>query len=152
VTKLNKIDTLAGIFVILIGFLAIYEALYFDIGTARRMGPGYFPLHIGILLLVIGVGLTVEGHWMRQKSEAGANLPSLRGLLLILAAVICFALMIQRFGLVPATATAVFLGTLADRSTSIRQKLILTVAVPIVCVVIFKFGLGMHVDIVRWRP
>jgi hypothetical protein len=152
VTKLNKIDILAGVFVIFIGCLAIYEALHFELGGARRMGPGYFPFYIGILLLVIGAGLMFEGRWLRQADGAGAHLPSLRGLLLILAAVICFALTIERFGLVVASLLAVFLGTLADQSTSMKQKLMLTVAVPIVCVLIFKFGLGLHVDIIRWRP
>lgn len=151
-TKFNRIDTLAGLFVVLIGCLAIYEALYFEIGSASRMGPGYFPFYIGILLLLIGTGLTLEGRWLQQTSEAGAHLPSLRGLLLILAAVICFALTIERFGLFAASMIAVFLGTLADRSTSIQQKLILTVAVPIVSVVIFKYGLGLNVDVIRWRP
>jgi hypothetical protein len=152
VTKLSKIDVLAGVFIILIGGLAIFEAIQFDLGSARRMGAGYFPFYIGILLLVIGTGLMVEGRWQRQASEAGAHLPSLRGLLLILAAVICFALTIERFGLVPASVVAVFLGTLADQSTSWKQKLLLTVAVPIVCVLIFKIGLGLHVDVYRWRP
>lgn len=151
-TKLNRIDALAGVFVILVGCLAIYEALNFDLGTTRRMGPGYFPFYIGILLLVIGSGLILEGYFQRIASEAGAQLPSLRGLLLILAAVICFALTIERFGLVVATVLAVFLGALADRSTPMSHKLILTVAVPIVCVLIFKFGLGISVDIFRWRP
>lgn len=152
VTKLNKIDVLAGLFVILIGVLAIIEALNFDMGSARRMGPGYFPLHIGILLLVIGGGIILEGRKAPEDTYTLGSVLSVRGLLLILAAVISFALMIERFGLVPAVAVAVFLSTLADRETPMKQKLALTAGIPIVCVLIFWLGLDMQVDIVRWRP
>lgn len=151
-TKLNKIDVLAGLFVIFLGILAIVEALNFDMGTARRMGPGYFPFYIGIFLLLVGGGIILEGRKPREEAHEFGQLPTLRALLLILAAVICFALTIERFGLVVASAIAVFLGTLADNRTTMTTKLALTVAVPAVSVLIFKLGLGMQVDIFEWRP
>ena len=59
---------------------------------------GLFPfLHRHPAFLLIGTGLTSKDGWLQQTSEAGAHLPSLRGLLLILAAVICFALTIGAF-------------------------------------------------------
>ncbi len=150
--KLNKIDVLAGLFVILIGVLSVIESLSFSMGNARNMGPGYFPYYIGLAMLIIGVGIVLEGLRPPREEMQFGQLPSLRGLLLILAGVIAFALMIQRFGMFPATAVAVFLGSLADESTPLLQKILLAIAVPVVSVLIFKVGLGMNADIVRWRP
>jgi hypothetical protein len=152
VAKLNKIDVLAGLFVILIGVLSVMESLNFNMGTTRNMGPGYFPYYIGIFMLIVGVGIVLEGFRPALEGQVFGQLPSIRGLLMILAGVIGFALTIQRFGLAPATAIAVFLGTMADDSTPILQKVILTIAVPIVSVLIFKYGLGMNADVFRWRP
>lgn len=150
--KLNKIDVLAGLFVILLGVLSIVESLNFNMGTTRNMGPGYFPYYIGVLMIIVGVGIILEGLRPARYALNFGQLPSLRGLLMILAGVIAFALLIQRVGLAPATAVAVFLGSLADDTTPILQKLLLTVLVPLVAVLIFKVGLGMNTDVFRWRP
>ena len=150
--KLNKIDVLAGLFVILLGVLSIVESLNVNMGPTRNMGPGYFPYYIGVLMIIVGVGIILEGLRPARYALNFGQLPSLRGLLMILAGVIAFALLIQRVGLAPATAVAVFLGSLADDTTPILQKLLLTVLVPLVAVLIFKVGLGMNTDVFRWRP
>ncbi|GGL79514.1 tripartite tricarboxylate transporter TctB family protein [Wenxinia marina] len=150
--NLNKIDVLAGLFVLVIAALSLFEASGLAMGSARSMGPGYFPFYIGLIMVVIGIALILQGRRPVEEAPEFGNLPSARSILLVLAAVTSFALMIERFGLVPATAVAVFLGTLADRESSLLQKLILTIVVPVVCVLIFKIGLSMSVDVFRWRP
>ena len=150
--NLNKIDVMAGLFVLVIAALSLVEASGLTMGTARNMGPGYFPFYIGLIMVVIGIALILQGRRPVEEAPEFGNLPSARSILLVLAAVTSFALMIERFGLVPATAVAVFLGTLADRESSLLQKLILTIVVPLVCVLIFKMGLSMSVDVLRWRP
>lgn len=150
--QLNKIDVLAGLFVILLGVLSIVESLNFSLGPTRNMGPGYFPFYIGVLMIVIGIGIVLEGRKPARYAMNFGQLPSIRGLLMILAGVISFALLIERVGLLPATAVAVFLGSMADETTPMLQKILLTIAVPLVSVLIFKIGLGMSADILRWRP
>lgn len=150
--KVSKIDFLAGFFVILLGVLSIVESLGFSMGNARNMGPGYFPFYIGIFMVIVGIGIVVEGLRPARHAMDFGQLPSLRGLLMILAGVIGFALTIERFGLLPATAIAVFLGSLADDTTPMLNKILLTIAVPLLSVLIFKIGLGMSADIIRWRP
>lgn len=150
--KLKTIDILAGGFVVLIGVLAIVELTKFDMGTSRRIGPGYFPFYVGAFMVILGVVIAIENLWMRTETSGGWNLPPLRSPFLIMAAVASFALMIERFGLVPAIGTAVFIAALADHNTRLWQKLAVAVAVPLVAVAIFKIGLSLNVDVVRWRP
>lgn len=148
----NRIDLLAGLFVGLVGVIALIEAMNFELGSARRMGPGYFPFYIGIFMLILGAAIIFERRWSPAAEEAVSSGLSFKSILLVLAAVCCFALTIERFGLVPAVAIAVFLSTLADKTASMRQRLILTAVIPLVCVVIFRLGLELQVDILRWQP
>jgi len=151
-SRIKAVDILAGGFVVLIGVLAIVESTSFDMGTSRRIGPGYFPFYVGMLMVLLGIAIAVENLWARTSSDFGWSLPPMRSPLLILAAVAAFAVMIERFGMFPSIFAAVFLGSLADTNTAIWQKLAISVAVPVVCVVIFKYGLSLNVDVIRWRP
>ena len=47
-------DFWAGLLFIGLGILAITVGSRYNLGTAARMGPGYFPRILGILLIVIG--------------------------------------------------------------------------------------------------
>ena len=58
-------DFFAGLFYTVAGAAFAYGATNYSVGTGARMGPGYFPLLLGILLAVIGAfvmfkALTVE--------------------------------------------------------------------------------------------
>ena len=151
-TKIKTIDVFAGAFIVLIGVLAIVESLNFDLGSTRRIGPGYFPFYVGVFMVILGVAIALERLWSNSQADTEFAFPPLRAPLLILASVVCFAVMVERFGLVPAVGVSVFLASLVDTNTTLTQNLMVAVAVPIVATLIFKVGLDMHVDVIRWRP
>jgi hypothetical protein len=51
----NQQDFWAGVMFTLIGVLFAFFSTSYEVGTAARMGPGYFPLVLGILLAVLGL-------------------------------------------------------------------------------------------------
>ena len=51
----NPKDFWAGVLFVAFGTAAIVIAPSYPLGTAARMGPGYFPRMLGILLIVLGV-------------------------------------------------------------------------------------------------
>ena len=60
-------DFFSGLFYTVAGSAFAYGATNYSVGSAARMGPGYFPLLLGILLALIGAfvmfkALTVETH------------------------------------------------------------------------------------------
>ena len=57
---LNK-DVAAGAMFMAWGLAGLWLARTYPVGTAMRMGPGYFPNVLGWLLLVFGVGIAVRG-------------------------------------------------------------------------------------------
>ena len=49
-------DFFAGLLFIAFGIAAIAIGSNYPLGTAARMGPGYFPRILGILLIALGRG------------------------------------------------------------------------------------------------
>ena len=70
-TLSNNKDIWSGLMLIVIGAAAILVARNYPFGTALRMGPGFFPVMLGGLLIVFG--LTILAIGLRQgESMAGS--------------------------------------------------------------------------------
>ena len=54
-------DFFAGLMFMVVGIAFAWGATNYTIGEGARMGPGYFPLMLGILLALIGVFVAVRG-------------------------------------------------------------------------------------------
>jgi hypothetical protein len=136
----NSKDFYAGLIFIFFGALALVEARGYPMGTARRMGPGYFPVILGTLLCLLGVVINVRGLWWRGDK---INFHSLRPLLLICAAVLIFALLIRPVGLVIAILILVFISCLGGWEFHIRDVAVLSLILAALAVGIFVYGLGL---------
>src|SRR5262245_57618320 len=67
----NNKDVLTGVLLVFIGVLAVVGARGFPMGSAMRMGPGYFPTILGGVLCLFGVYLLVRGiRTTRPASQA----------------------------------------------------------------------------------
>jgi hypothetical protein len=76
----NGKDFYAGLFFFFIGIVTVLEARGYSVGTARNMGPGYFPILLGYLLLMIGGGTAVRGLWLKGE---GLKISSIRPLMMV---------------------------------------------------------------------
>ena len=63
----NKQDFWSGVMFILLGLGFAWKATSYTMGTAARMGPGYFPYWLGILMAVIGGLIALFA--LRPKAE-----------------------------------------------------------------------------------
>jgi hypothetical protein len=136
----NVRDIGAGLIFIAIGILFGLGSIALEIGTALRMGPGYFPLVLAGILVVLG--LMILAHGFRHPTAASLAVPW-RGLVLILAAPVIFGLTVRGLGLVPAVMLVVLVSAFASRRMSVLLALVLTVALTLFCVLVFSLGLGL---------
>ena len=67
-TLANNKDVWAGLMLIAIGAAAIFIARNYPFGTALRMGPGYFPVVLGGLLIVFGLSVLAHRACARARS------------------------------------------------------------------------------------
>ena len=125
----------------------IHSALNYEIGELANIGPGAFPIGLGVLLLIFGATLLAQGLYeARFRFELkSANV------VYILLAVLCFALLIAPFGLFPSVAAGGAMAARADRSSSNLFCAGLGLSLAAICTFLFVFLLELPVPAISWR-
>ena len=134
-------DAAAGILFILFALFFGLQSLGLDLGTAFRMGPGYFPLVLSCVLA--GFGLLILLNALKSKGQGDIGALAWRGVLFILPAPVFFGLTVRGLGFVP----AIFLTTLIAGLASLRMKLhwalVLAFGVTVFSTLVFSYALGL---------
>ncbi len=146
-------DYLGGALMVLLGVGAMIEGARYSIGSLNRMGPGFFPVALGALLTLIGIAIGVAA-WLERAPAADAGRkplpPEWRGWACIVGSVIAFIVLGHYGGLVPATAAIVFISALGDRENTIKDALLLTALMLVICIVVFWWALQMTFPLFHW--
>lgn len=144
-------DILAGLTFVAFGLAFAVLAIGYPVGSPVRMGPGFFPLVLGGLLVLLGGVIVVKG-FLAGEGEAIGVVPW-RALGLILGAVLFFGLTVRGLGLVPSTIVAVLMSTFASRRTGVVAAVLITVGLTILCVLIFVLALQLNLRLIGpWIP
>ena len=140
-------DALAGLIFIAFGLGSIWIASGYELGTARAMGPGYFPVVLGGLIAILGGSLTVRALLASQGEEGAGARWNLRPLILIPGAVLFFAILIRPAGLVVSTVAIVLLARLSGRDFRLIESVVIGIVLSVICAILFVYGLGMPLQI-----
>jgi len=140
-------DVLCGLLFALVGTAGLWIGRDYPMGTSLRLGTGVFPrilcwglIGIGGIVLVRGLlthgpGL---GHW------------AWRPVLLIGAAAVAFALLIEPAGLIAAMIALMVLGALAGTGHTLKEFATFAVIMLVMGWGIFIWGLGMPIKVFPW--
>jgi hypothetical protein len=137
----KKKDFWAGLTFIFFGIFAVCLAREYPMGTAVRMGPGYFPSILGGVLAVLGLVISMRSLW--SNGELIRPL-TLRPLILVLGAVVGFALLLRPLGFVLATLFLVFFSCLGGWQFRLREVALLYIVLIFISVIFFIFALGLQ--------
>ena len=137
-------DLVAGLMFIGIGIASIVIASNYTLGTAARMGPGYFPRILGILMIVLGAIIV-----LRSLRVSGPPLPGWkwRPVLVILGSVIVFGLVVNWLGLVFSTMLLIVLSSAASTEFRPKEAVISGVLLAALAVGVFIIGLKLQMGI-----
>lgn len=141
-------DYLAGITMALIGAGAVVEGQSYGIGGLSNMGSGFFPVMLGVGLIILG-GLMAVFRAPAPADAHAAHPPDWRGAVAITAAVGLFIALANSAGLLPATFACVFAGALGTRSTTLREAALLAAGVSVFGILLFSFGLKVQFPVIR---
>ena len=141
----NAKDFWTGLIYIFFGSSAILIARDYSMGTANKMGPGYFPTILGGLLLVIGV-ISVIRSFVIPGSPIGAF--AFKGLVLVTVSVVAFGFVVRGLGLAVALPILVIISAYASTRFRWCPTLLLAAALTIFCVFVFLKGLGIPLPII----
>ena len=138
-------DVLAGLVFVAFGLAFAVTAYSYDLGTALRLGPGYFPLVLGGILFLLGVLLVVEGI-VAGEGEALGAVPW-RGIVLLTIAPLFFGFTVRGLGLAPSLFVTVLLAAFSSHRTGVMAALAMAAALTVFCVLVFVQALGMPVQL-----
>jgi hypothetical protein len=165
----NK-DLIAGLMFIAIGVIFAVGASQYNIGTAARMGPGYFPRILGITLACLGVLIAAIGLKNQSKWSATHGIGwTWRPVFLVTVAVVLFGVLlggvnlpltllsdslptikIPAMGMILAIVTLVTISGFAAHDKNYRQLAMIVVLMCIFCAAVFVWGLKLQMKLFPW--
>lgn len=138
----------AGSFFVIVSAVAAYALVGLEVGTARRMGPGYFPLAVSLLLMTSGIVLIARSMFQPRGTAMAVSLLPMAA---IAAACIVFALLLRPAGLVPAIFAATLVASIADRDRRLGRTVATGAVLAVGASVIFVWALGVPLPVFgRW--
>jgi len=134
-------DFWAGLMFIGFGaFFLIWALTHYQMGTAVRMGPAYFPTVLGGLMAFLGVLVLLESLAME-----GPPVPkfAFRPLLLISGACVIYGYTMKPLGLILATALLVFISAFGGHEFKWKEVTILFLVLIVFSILVFVKGLTL---------
>ena len=138
-------DLLAGLIYMFFGASAIWIARGYNMGTAFKMGPAYFPTVLSTLLILVG-SISVIRAFILPGTPIGAI--SFKGLFLVTVSIVVFGLMVRGAGLVIALPLLLFISAAASVKFRWQTTFMIAAGLTIFCVLVFLKGLGVPLPIV----
>ena len=145
----NPRDFWSGVLFTLLGVGALVIGSKYTLGTAARMGPGYFPRILGILLIVLGVVIALQA--LRVRGEAMPRF-RLRPLVVVLGSVVLFGAIGRPLGVALSTVILIVVASAASSEFRPRESLVAGLVLAALAVGVFVVGLQLQLPIWPLQP
>ncbi|PZN57416.1 MAG: tripartite tricarboxylate transporter TctB family protein [Proteobacteria bacterium] len=145
--SIDPVNGACGVLLMAAGSFFAWQSLELELGTAFRMGPGYFPLVLALILTLLGLVVLIQA--TRYDSEPLGAI-AWRGAFFILPAPIFFGLTVRGLGFVPALFLTALIASFASARMKILPALVLAFAVTVFATAVFSYGLGLPYE--RFGP
>jgi hypothetical protein len=139
----NQKDFWAG--VMFVGFGAFFAGFgsEYTFGSADRMGPGYFPTLLGIIVIVLGIIVAVSGLSAKAEEEKVDKF-DWRTLFFVLFPIVLFGLVLNRLGLIVSLFLLVMVSSYAGHEFKWKEALINAAVLITMCLIIFVYALKLQ--------
>ena len=140
-------NAICGALFIATGAFFAVQSLSLDLGTALRMGPGYFPLVLACVLVLLGAIIFIQA--LRVEGEP-VDPFAWRGMFFILPAPVFFGLTVRGLGFAPALFVTAFIACFASSRMNVLFALVLSLLLTVFSVGVFSYALGLPFE--RFGP
>jgi hypothetical protein len=141
----GRADIEAGVFFSLFGAATALLSLQYKMGTAAEIGPGFFPLLLGILLTIIGLTILLKGISGHGEESRGM---SLRALFFIVLSLVLFAVLMLTAGMLFAVPALVFVSLLASEHFTFIRAAAISIGLVLFCYIVFVHLLGVSAPMI----
>ncbi|QCI66855.1 tripartite tricarboxylate transporter TctB family protein [Phreatobacter stygius] len=142
--RINVPDLAFGLFLVGVGALALVLISDLPMGTTARMGAGYVPRALAVIIILFGLGL---GGRALLAGHVGLPEIAWRPLALIAGAVGLFALLLPRLGLALTSLAVVITAGFASHDVRFRENIVVALSLAAFAVGLFVYALGLPLAI-----
>lgn len=148
-------DFFSGVLFSAFGAAFAWGATTYEVGNAARMGPGYFPLIVGLLMVFMGLLITIKS--LSAETEDGEPIGRIawRPLVFIIGANLVFGVLLAgipswglpAMGLIVAIFALTFIASLAGDQFKAKEVFVLAVVLAVGSYVAFELALKLNFQI-----
>jgi hypothetical protein len=142
----NFKDFYTGLLFVLFGGAFTWGATRYDMGTAARMGAGYFPFILGGLLILLGVIVFIRS-LASGSHDHHVSRVAIKPMVMMFGSIAAFALLLRPAGMVLSTFAIILISSFASRESRFRETLISAVVLCASCVAMFVYGLNLQIPV-----
>ena len=139
----NQRDFGAGIMYMIIGLFFAIVATQYQYGTAAKMGPGYFPFWLGVLMTAIGLLVLVKSLGAKAAIEAIPKF-NWKVIGLITGSICLYGILLPKMGFIVAVLVLVMISSSASREFSWKVSLINSIVLIAFTYGVFVVGLKLQ--------
>ncbi|WP_454722278.1 MULTISPECIES: tripartite tricarboxylate transporter TctB family protein [Cupriavidus] len=139
-------DFASGLMFILVGFGFSWVARGYSMGTAAKMGPGYFPFWLGVVLALLGA-LVLWGSLSVKTEEDQLARWDIKTLLWILGSVVLFGLLLKPLGMVLSVLVLVLVSSMASHEFSWKGAVLNAIVLVLISVGAFVYGINLQMPV-----
>ena len=136
----------SGLMFIAFGAFFVGFAQQYDMGSAARMGPAFFPTMLGGLMFLLGVIVLIEGLAVEQ-ADGKIEPFNFRALGMVLGAVVAFGLLLRPAGMLVALFVLIVVSSFGGHEFKLRDVLLLTLGLSLLVLAVFIYGLSMTIPV-----
>ena len=131
-----------------LGFGAFFVgwAQQYDLGSAARMGPAFFPTMLGGILFLLGAIVLIEG-LVAETADGKIEPFNFRALVLVLGSVVAFGMLLRPAGLLVALFVLVCVSSFGSHEFKLRDVLLLSIGMSLLVLGVFIYGLSMTIPV-----
>jgi len=120
----------------------------YEMGTATRMGPAYFPTVLAVLLTIIGLATTIRAFVIDGAPLQGFPV---KAMLLVLGPIVLFGFVLRGVGLAAALLALALISAYASVRVRWQAAVPLAIGLTVFSILVFIKGLGLPIPIIgRW--
>jgi drug/metabolite transporter (DMT)-like permease len=148
-------DFFSGLMFLIVGGVFAYGATSYSIGSAARMGPGYFPLLLGVILAILGAFVLFFSLVVERPDSDPVGKFAWAPILYVLGSNISFGIMLVGLpsiglpssGMIASIFVLTLIASKAGDKFILREVLILATVLSVICYLAFIMLLKLQMPV-----
>ena len=142
----NPRDFWAGVMFLVLGGGFAGISITYKLGTAARMGPGYFPFFLGVILAVLGIAIAASA---LKTKNAGQTVDKFHWgpIFWVLMPIVVFGMLLKILGMMIMGLMVVIVSSLGSEEFKLRPTVYLAIGLVIFCSAVFVGGLHLPIPL-----